>query len=102
MENIVNAECLEDGIVFPANLDVTFDTMFSQEGLKGIIEFLLKNQDKFSRGIAHHSRLFESLSYEMTHSVRALPQAFKDLEEYDRKSNESLKVNLINHDDRIH
>jgi len=37
-----------DGIQFPVNLDATFDTMFSNQGLKGIIEFILSNQDKFA------------------------------------------------------
>jgi hypothetical protein len=69
--------------------------MFSHQGLKGIIEFILSNQDRFAIQLKEHTQTLTNLDVELTETLRPLPNAFKDLEEYKRKMLESLKTKLL-------
>jgi hypothetical protein len=45
-----------EGINLGLDLNKTFDTMFSHQGLKGIIEFILSNQDRFAIQLKEHTQ----------------------------------------------
>lgn len=74
--------------------------MISHEGLKGIIEFLLHNQNEF---IVKHKQVedqFDKIEDEME-EMRKLHKKFKELERYKRETLENHKKKLIEHDDRL-
>jgi len=74
--------------------------MMSHEGLKGIIEFLLHNQNEFIVKIKHHDDAIDKLQDDQE-DVTKLEKKMKELERYKRETLESHKKKLTEHDDRI-
>jgi len=74
--------------------------MFSNEGLKGIIEFILEKQNDCIVTMKKHDDNFDRVEDELV-ELRKLPRKFEDLKRYKKEILEDLTKRVNDHEDRI-
>jgi len=82
------------------NVSGSFHTMFSTDGLKGIVEFILSNQNDFVVKFKMHDDHFAKVDEQMIELMK-LPAQFTALKRYKKEMLEMLRGKAMDHEKRV-
>lgn len=70
------------------------------DGMRGIIEFILENQNDFIIKFKKHEDTFDRVEDELE-ELRKIPKKFEDLKRYKKEILEDLTKRVNDHEDRV-